>query len=166
MSDRAARHPEYEEAKAAAVKLLSYRARTEQHLRERLRGKDLAAEAIEQALDDLERAGYIDDETYARERVDALLRKSKMGRTALTHALIQDGLDRHLAERVVSQRLESEEPADWALEVAMQRMPRLRDLDAETARKRLYGYLCRRGFGEAEALRATDEALAELNEQD
>ncbi len=165
MSDKAARHPQYREAKSAAIRLLSHRARARGQLEERLRGKDLAAEAIEQALNDLERAGYIDDEAYASERIEALLRKSKRGSRALIHALIQEGLDRHLAERIVAERLEGEDLSEWAREVAMERIARMRGLDAETARRRLYGYLGRRGFDDVDALRAIDEALAELDEQ-
>ena len=165
MSERAKRHPQYQEAKSAAVKLLGFRARTRRHLEDKLRGKGVPVEATEQALDDLQRAGYIDDESYARDRVEALLRQSKRGPVALKHALIQDGLDGHLVERVVSQRLEDEDPGEWALEVAMQRVKRLRGLDADTARRRLYGYLSRRGFDEAHVLRATEEALDTLNQQ-
>jgi regulatory protein len=131
-----------------------------------LRGKGLAAEAVEQALDDLERVGYIDDEDYARERLDGLLRKSKRGQMALVHALIKDGLDRDLAERIVAERLAGEDLGRWALEVAAERVERLRDVEPETARRRLYGYLKRRGFTDAQTLTAVDEAMASLHEQD
>lgn len=165
MSEEAARHPQYQEAKTVAVRLLGHRARTRKYLEDRLRGKDVSVEAITQALDDLERAGYIDDESYARERVDALLRQSRRGSSALVHALVKDGVERDLSERVVSERLEGEDPGEWAREVALERIEWLRGLDADTARRRLYGYLSRRGFGEAHALRAIDEALDTLNQQ-
>ena len=166
MSDKASRHPEYQDAKSAAIKLLSFRGRARGQLEKKLRSKHLAVEAIAQALDDLERAGYIDDEAYARERIDALLRQSKRGPKALMHALVKDGLDGHLADRIVSERLEGEEPGEWALEVAMGRMSQLRGLDAETVRRRLYGYLGRRGFEDVHSRRAIDEVIVALNEQD
>jgi regulatory protein len=160
MSDAPARHPQYAEAKSAAVRLLAGRARTRADLETRLRSKGLASEAIEQALGDLQRAGYIDDEQYARDRIEDLLRSSRRGAAALVHALTGDGLPEDLAERIVAERLEGEDPGEWALETAMERAGSLRGLDEETARRRLYGYLKRRGFADAEALRAVDEALS------
>jgi regulatory protein len=161
MTDKRARHPEYRDAKAAAIRLLAHRARPRRYLEDRLRGKGLAAEAVEEALGDLESAGYIDDEQYARDRIDALLQKSKRGPLALTHKLVKDGVEGDLAERVVRETLAGEELSEWALEVAQKRAPRLRDLDSDTARRRLYGYLKRRGFSDAHCFSAVDEALAD-----
>jgi len=160
MSDAHARHAQYAQAKSAAVRLLAGRARTRADLETRLRSKGLAPEAIDEALDDLQRAGYIDDEQYARERIETLLRGSKRGAAALVHALTGDGLAEDVAERVVAERLEDEDSGEWALETAMERAEALRGLDTETARRRLYGYLKRRGFDDGEALRAVDEALS------
>lgn len=165
MSDADARHPQYAEAKTAAVRLLARRARTRADLEARLRRKGLVAEAIRQALDDLERAGYIDDEQYARDRVAELLRRSPRGQAALMHALTGEGLPWDLAERIVAERLEGEDTGRWAVEAARERAKRLRGLDEETARRRLYGYLKRRGFEDGEVLRAIEEALSAPDEE-
>ncbi len=164
MSETQARHPQYAEAKAAAVRLLGSRARTRADLERRLQRKGLAPEAIEEALGDLARAGYVDDEQYARDRIDALLRKARRGPQALTHALIGDGLPSELAERIVAERLDGEDTGQWALDAARERVERLRGIDREAARRRLYGHLRRRGFTDNEALRAMDEALPTLDE--
>ncbi len=166
MSNPKGRHPQYAEAKSAAIRLLASRARPKGYLIQRLQDKGLPREAIEQAVGDLERAGYVDDEQYARDRVEELIRKSKRGEFALIHRLIQDGLSRDLAERVVAERLEGEDTTQWAMEVAAERVRRLRDVEPQTARRRLYGYLARRGFSEAVAIRATEEAMSALDEQD
>lgn len=163
MTDKRARHPEYRDAKAAAIRLLAHRARTRGYLEERLRGKGLAAEAVEEALGDLERAGYVDDEAYAHDRIDALLRKSKQGPLALTHKLVQEGVDGDLAERIVHETLRDEDLSEWALEVATQRAGKLRDVEPETARRRLYGYLKRRGFSDSHCVRAVEEAIADAD---
>ncbi|MFW6156111.1 MAG: regulatory protein RecX [Armatimonadota bacterium] len=165
MTEKRARHPEYREAKAAAIRLLAHRARTRGYLEQRLRGKGLAAEAVEEALGDLESAGYVNDEQYARDRIDALLRKSKQGPFALTHKLVQEHVDGDIAERVVHETLRDEDLSEWAREVAAERSRRLRDLDPETARRRLYGYLKRRGFSNDHCMNAVDEALAQLGEE-
>ncbi len=159
MSEKPARHPEYQDAKSAAIRLLAHRARPRRYLEDRLRGKGLAAEAVEAALSDLEEAGYVDDEQYARDRIDALLRKSKRGPLALTHKLVKDGVDRDLAERIVNEMLRDEDLSQWALQVARERADRLRDLDQETAKRRLYGYLKRRGFSNSHCMGAVDEVI-------
>jgi regulatory protein len=164
MSDVPARHPQYAEAKTAAVRLLAGRARTRADLERRLRSRELAAEAVTQALDDLARAGYVDDVAYARERIEQVLRDGKRGAAALIDRLIGDGLPAELAERVVAERLADEDARVWALEAARERLPRLRGLERETARRRLFGYLQRRGFDASEALGATDEVLPALDE--
>ena len=163
MTDRRARHPEYREAKSAAIRLLAHMARTRGYLEQRLRGKGFAAEAVDEALGDLESAGYVNDEQYARDRIDALLRKSKQGPLALIHKLAQDHVDRDLAERVVHETLRDENLSEWAREVAVERSTRLRDLDAATARRRLYGYLKRRGFSDSHCMSAVDEVIADLD---
>lgn len=164
MSDVPARHPQYAEAKTAAVRLLAGRARTRADLERRLRSRELAAEAVTQALDDLARAGYVDDVAYARERIEQVLRDGKRGAAALIDRLVGDGLPAELAERVVAERLADEDARVWALEAARERLPRLRGLERETARRRLFGYLQRRGFDASEALGATDEVLPALDE--
>jgi len=164
MSDAPARHPQYAEAKTAAVRLLASRARTRADLEEHLRSRGLEPEAINQALDDLARAGYVDDEQYARERVEDLLQGSRRGAPVLVQKLIGDGLPEDLAERVVAERLADEDSREWALDAARERLPRLQGLERETARRRLFGYLTRRGFDTTEALRATDEVLPALDE--
>lgn len=164
MSDVPARHPQYAEAKTAAVRLLAGRARTRADLERRLRSRELAAEAVTQALDDLARAGYVDDVAYARERIEQVLRDGKRGAAALIDRLVGDGLPAELAERVVAERLANEDARVWALEAARERLPRLRGLERETARRRLFGYLQRRGFDASEALGATDEVLSALDE--
>lgn len=163
MTDKRARHPEYREAKSAAIRLLAHRARTRGYLEDRLRGKGLAAEAVEEALGDLQRAGYVDDEQYARDRIEALLRKSKQGPPALIQKLVQEKVDGDVAERIVHETLRDEDLSEWAREVASERSERLRDLDAPTARRRLYGYLKRRGFSDAHCMGAVDEVIAETD---
>ncbi len=165
MSDGSERRAGYREAKAAALKLLASRARTRSHLETRLENKGFGAEDVEEALDDLERAGYVDDGQYARDRIEELLGQSRKGPQALVHALIQDGVAAEAAERAVAERLEGEDLGEWAREVASERAERMRDVEQDTARRRLYGYLRRRGFGDAEALRAIDEALEEHQQQ-
>lgn len=163
MGDEQARHPEYPEAKTAAIRLLAHQARTRGYLEQRLRGKGLAAAAVEQAVGDLARAGYVDDEQYARRRIEALLGQSKQGPQALTHRLVQDGVDQDLAERIVTEALEGEDLSEWAAQVARERAATMRGVEPGAARRRLYGYLKRRGFTNAHCISAMESAIPDAD---
>jgi len=153
--------PELEHAKAktAALRLLARRARTRADLSGRLGRKGFSADAVRQALDELGRAGYVDDAKYAEERMDALLRRSKQGSAGLIGKLVRDGLEPDLAEQVVAERLRDVDEREWAREEAAERLQAMPELDADTARRRLYSYLRRRGFSSEDIFRAVEEVL-------
>ncbi len=150
---------EHAKAKVAALRLLARRARTRADLSGRLRRKGFSAAAIMQALDELGQAGYVDDAKYAEERIDALLRRSKHGSAGLIDRLIKDGLDADLAEQAVAEYLRDVDEREWAREVAAERLEAMPDLDRDTAKRRLYNYLRRRGFSNEDIVRAVEEVL-------
>ncbi len=154
----------------AALRLLSYRARSRAELRRRLRRKGFAPGRIDECLDDLEKRGFLDDEAMAAAFVRDRLRHRPRGRDRLISELREKGVPFRLAARVVERVLEDagRTERDLALEVAekwlrSQNPQTLSDLTRapghtrrERARRRLYGYLSRRGF-RGEALRAAME---------
>lgn len=150
---------EHAKAKVAALRLLARRSRTRADLAGRLRRKGFSTAAIEQALDELGRDGYVDDAKYAEDRMDALLRKSKQGSAGLIDKLVRDGLDPDLAEQAVAERLRDVDEREWAREVATERLEAMPELDADTTRRRLYNYLRRRGFSNEDIFRAVEEVL-------
>lgn len=162
------------EVREAALSLLSHRARTRRELRKKLMSKRFPAHRVDVCLDRLEERGLLDDEAVAQAFVRDRLRLRPRGRARLVSELRAKGVKRPLAQKVVDEVLEEEEVDDGALalEVVDRWMARQsRDLvralagegpDREKARRRLYGFLARRGF-RGDALRramsrATDAA--------
>lgn len=144
----------------AALNLISYRARTRSELRTRLRQKGFRSTRIDLCLDRLEETGLIDDATVAAAHIRDRLRHRPRGRAALFSELRAKGVDGELVgstiDRVFSDqetddtRLAREVAAGW---VDRQGHPILaaltsgsRDTEAQRARRRLTGYLQRRGF--------------------
>ena len=145
--------------KERALRLLSVRSRSRSELEQRLLRAGYDAEEVETALIDLERVGLIDDEAFAIQVAESQKRKG-MGRRAGLNALRVKGVDRALAERVADE-VSPEDEAERALEVAVQRLTKLRGLDPATRRRRLQDFLMRRGYDPATARDACAKALTE-----
>ena len=144
--------------KDRALRLLTVRSRSRSELRQRLLRANFEAEEVDAALDDLEAVGLIDDEAFARELAEHQRRKG-LGRRAGLAGMRAKGLDRELAERI-SDDVTPEDEAERAVEVAANRLTRLRGLDPESRRRRLLDFLLRRGYDPETARAACLKALA------
>lgn len=155
---KAAEHPRTP-VKDRALRLLSVRSRSRAELRERLLRAGYHPSEIEGAMADLEAVGLIDDERFARETA-ARDRRRGLGRRAGMASLRGKGVDRALAEQVTEEAQPGDEEAR-ALEVARARVGRLRGLDPPVARRRLLGFLLRRGYDGQAARSAARRVLEE-----
>ena len=133
------------DAVETALRALRFRDRTAAELEARLEQRGVGEAEREQALETLERIGYVDDERFARTRAERLADRGS------GDALIRDDLERRgLAVEVVELALGSLEPERERAE----RIAELRGRTVKTAR-----YLASRGFGDEalEALVAAEE---------
>lgn len=156
----------------AALGLLSHRARTRAELRRKLLGKGFGPARVDPCLDRLEDRGLLDDAAVASAFVRDRLRHRPRGKGRLTRELRAKGVADALARGVVDRVLEDEEVTDetLALQVVEGWLRRqgpgviralrsgARTPEAEKARRRLHGYLARRGFGGPALSRAMDRA--------
>jgi regulatory protein len=117
-----------------ALAALRHRDRTAAELEARLEQRGVGEAERQQALETLERVGYVDDERFARTRAEQLAARGS------GDALIRDDLQRRgLVADVVEAALEALEPEqERAARIAAQR-----GRSVKTAR-----YLASRGFGE------------------
>ena len=124
-------------AKDRALGLLAVRWRSRRELEMRLRAAGFEETAVTAALDDLERAGLIDDERFAREL--ALAKSNRMdGSRSVRSALAKAGVAPGLAEEVVDDLGDDRERA---VALAASRVSRMTGLEPEAAYRRLYGFL-------------------------
>lgn len=140
-------------AKALALRVLSFRARTEAQVRARLSRAGLAEQAGE-VLAWLRRLGYVDDAAYAGARARALLAPGRIGPRMAEARLVRDGVDPELARAAVAAATEAAErsPGD-APELALCRAALARKLRGaalgsldDRGRARLARFLLGRGF--------------------
>lgn len=149
-------------AKDRALGLLAVRWRSRRELEMRLRAAGFEETAVSTALLDLERAGLIDDERFAREL--ALAKSNRMdGSRAVRSALAKAGVAPGLTEEVVADLGEDRERA---VALAASRVSRMTGLDPEAAYRRLYGFLLRRGHGPDVARDACRRALRGLPDEE
>jgi regulatory protein len=143
-----------------ALRLLSARARSVRELRDRLHKKSLNPRDISFCLQWLEERGFLNDEDFAGALVRDRLRFSPRSPFLLKRELREKGVEAELAERVV-ERVCTEEgfstndlaqiaAEDWVRKQGPTIQGNLIldrfSPDRERARRRLYGFLARRGF--------------------
>jgi regulatory protein len=108
------------------------------------------AEEIQQIIADLTSAGLLDDKRLARAWVNDRDRFNPRGEFVLRQELTKKGIDRELINKTLRDRKErEEEPIDefaQAQQVAATRERMYARLDPEARRRRLGGFLLRRGF--------------------
>jgi regulatory protein len=80
------------QAHAAALRLLSHRARSEKEMRTRLGMRGIAPDVIDAEIERLQRAGLLDDEQFARAWVEDRKRLAPRGRRMLRYELLGRGI--------------------------------------------------------------------------
>ena len=129
-----------------ALDLLAFRARSARELHRRLVQKGVTTERADRVIAKLREVGLVDDADFARQ-----LARSKVSGGASKRRLHQElfkrGVARDVADEAVEEVLEDENVDEVAVaeRVARKRLPSLAKLDAPTRRRRLYGFLARRG---------------------
>jgi regulatory protein len=158
----------------AALALLSHRARTRLELRRKLTAKGFRAARVDHCLDHLEARGLLDDAAVAAAFVRDRLRHRPRGKARLTSELGAKGVKAETASQVIDTVLEDEglHERDLAQRVGRAWATRQRpdvavalahsgpSPEREKVRRRLYGYLARRGF-RGQALSAGMEAAVD-----
>ncbi len=132
-------------ATGSALNLLARRPRSSQEVRSRLKQNGFAEPAIEEALQRLEGWNYVDDADFARYWVENREANRPRGRRLLEQELRHKGVDREVARSAI----DAAEPDEFAaaLELANGKLRSYSGLDPQVARRRLAGFLGRRGYG-------------------
>ena len=124
---------------------------TKSEMGQRLAREGFSEKAIGTAIEELIDSGHIRDRKYAENWVVRRQKSNPRGKTLLKRELLDKGVDRETAEQVVAQ-VETENEATLALQIAQKRVKQYRQLPVHVAKRRLHGFLARRGF-ESEIVR-------------
>ena len=102
-------------------------------------------------------SGHIRDRKYAENWIVRRQKSNPRGKTLLKHELLDRGVDRETADQVVAQ-VKTEDETTLALQIAQRRMKQYQRLPVHVAKRRLHGFLARRGF-ESEVVRQVLEQI-------
>ena len=132
-------------AKNYALELLSNKSYSKSQMTYQLGQKGFGTEAIDITLEDLEQLGHIKDENFAKKWVERRQRSKPKGKKVLEHELTNQSIDKTTVDRVLAGIHDGEE-VNIALQLAQKQVKRYQSLAPEVAKRRLYGFLLRRGF--------------------
>lgn len=161
-----------------AIGLLAVQGRSARDLERKLKQRGEPAANISAAIERLTEAGLIDDATYARQVARSRVSSGRGdSRRRVSQVLAQKGVAREVVQEAVSEVFDDEAVDEEALaeSAARKKLRSLGGLDVPTRRRRLYGYLARRGH-DADVIRrvmarvlesgAADEELDEQEGED
>jgi len=134
-----------EKARAYAFLLLKFRLRSEAELKARLKQKGFSEELSRDTVNFLKDKEFIDDRVFAKGWVAARL-KRPFGIRRIKQELIAKGLNQGIIEDALVQAKKGYSEDQIVSQLAQERFLRLRNVEPQKAKARLYAYLLRRGF--------------------
>ena len=151
------------EALSAALSCLAYRPRSRTELQRHLRRKGHAEGPAQTAIGRCEELGYIDDRAFALSFVRDRIRFRPSGRRRLMSELRARGVGAADADAALEEAFRefAVSELDLLRQSAVRRARALRSVERSAARRRLFGYLLRRGFAGADVRLVVDELLPE-----
>lgn len=148
----------FKRAYTTALRLISYRPRSEQEMQDRLVLR-FSKHVVSDVIDALKREGKIDDASFAnlwRRSRDYLNPRSS---SIMIHELVSRGVTKQIAQEACSSVVDEDNAYSAGSKAARQ----LATLDFPVFKRRLWGRLKRRGFSDAIALRTIHRLWAEQN---
>ena len=133
---------EREVAYQRAIKFMNYRPRTESEIRQNLQKHAVSDNVLNDVIQRLQRAGLLDDRYFADAWVENRIDLHPRSRRALAFELKQHGVD----QQVIEQSLAQVDDDQIAYLAAVRQSHKLKELDWQNFRQKMYGFLARRGF--------------------
>lgn len=150
-------------AREAAMRLLNARMRSRTELCQRLLKRDFQADTVERVLNVLTGAGLLNDERFARAWVNDRLNLRPSGLMLLRRELKKHGIAESIIDQVLSEHSEDDE-IERAWSLLSRRRAQFEGLDIQTSRRRMSGYLARRGFSGHTMYTAVNRLLNDMRE--
>lgn len=150
-----------ESAREYALRVLDRSACSKGTLQRKLTQRGYTESVVDTLLNRFEEVGLLDDWAYAR----ALVRSRHLERGLVGRALRQELYKKHLPADIIDAVMEettsSQDPAQTAFELACSKARRSTKLTDEVRKRRIIGFLQRKGYSPGVCFEATTKALAE-----
>ena len=145
-----------------ALKYLNYRPRTEAEVRQNLLKHAVPEEIIPETIERLKQNRLLDDSRFAQDWVENRTDLRPRSRRALAYELRQRGVDR----QVIEQSLDALDDEELAYQAALKQSRKLKNLDWQDFRQKMYGFLARRGFHYEVCAPVVSRVWAELHAEE
>jgi len=155
---------EYIYCENETARLLSIREHSIRDLILKLKRKKISQNTIDRVVKEFKSMGHLNDFRLANNYAENLIKRKPSGRSYLSAFLQKKYFDRDLSERV-AEIVFSEIDEDHQAELALnQKLRQYAKIELESARRKAYNYLSRRGFGYNAAKNAVEKLLNTENE--
>ena len=146
-------------AENVSMHALTRRGMSRWELEKTLLSREFDEETVAAELDRLEGVGLIDDRLLAETLVRTQHERKGLGRGAITAELRRRHIDQEHIDAALEQ-LDADDEQSRATELALKRVGQLSSYDLETAKRRLNGFLMRKGYSASVVRAACEEALS------
>lgn len=146
-------------AENVSMHALTRRGMSRWELEKTLLARELDEETVTAELDRLQGVGLLDDAALAETFVRTQHDRKGLGRGAITAELRRRHIDQEHIDAALEQ-VDDDDEQTRATELAVKRAGQLSSYDLETAKRRLHGFLSRKGYSSAIVRTAIDEALS------
>jgi regulatory protein len=133
-----------EKAREKALRFLGNRPRSEWEVRQNLLKAGYGNETLDRVLNRLRGVGLVDDAAFVRYWIDNRSQFNPRGEVALRQELRRKGVDREVIDAVLEESEHAEDQA--AVQAALAKADRYRQLPRQEFAQKLGAYLARRGF--------------------
>ncbi len=143
-------------AKSDALRLLSFRPRSVDEMRRRLRLKRYGPGLVDQVIEVLSRQGLLDDEKFAKLYSQSRLFTRPSGKRQIEFELKRKGVPKEVVARTM-EGLEGYDEKRAAVDLVRLRMAKMTGVSAQKKKARVFGFLKRRGFSNSAIFSVFDE---------
>jgi regulatory protein len=133
-------------AKNSAYRYLSVRPRSRTEVERKLTEKAFADSVVQTVLADLARLGYINDRNFAGQWARSRIRLRGFGRRRIEQELREKGISRDIIRDTLAGLFRDSPEIDVARREAEKKLRTLVRFEPEVRRRRLAGFLERKGF--------------------
>ncbi len=145
-------------AKNFALDLLQEEIFSKSQMTGQLKREGFTEETIDIIISELIVTGHIRDRQFAEKWVQRRLKSNPRGKIMLKQELIDKGVDPETAVQVLTE-IKGEEEASLAMQIAQKRVKHYKRLPIHTAKRRLHGFLARRGFKSETIMQVINQLL-------
>lgn len=147
------------QAKQSAFHLLSYKARTEKEIRDRLSKKGFGSVAIDHTVKYLKENRYLDDLTFARSYIRDRANLGKYGTVRIKRELLQKGIEKEVIEELLQEEINAETESETARQLAEKKLKSCKEDMPSVKYRKIIGVLLRKGYPYDIARKVTNDCL-------